>query len=284
MTIATVLKSRGRWLIKVLPRRVRPHHGVENREERTHARGERELLRLAGCDQAAIEIANDPVASGCDECPHVERGADGRPPTPHDPLAAKCSTVSGQWRDAHQRGDLLPVQVPAPARRRAACGSSRGPRPAQCAADSFSRARPGAVNRAVEIAIDPRDSPLEPAPGFGGSAPPRAPADAAPQSACPGARRRRVISASSSWRMDSASGRGVGRTRSANCAKVSASKRSILASWPVAFAKSRTCRGFVTTRGSSAAASAATSARSRPQSPSATMRVGAVLRSRATSM
>ncbi|MBA3639462.1 MAG: hypothetical protein H0W53_09280 [Acidobacteria bacterium] len=41
----------------------------------------------------------------------------------------------------------------------------------------------------------------------------------------------------------------MGRTRSANSAKPSASNASVLASWPVAFAKSRTCRGFATTIG-----------------------------------
>ncbi len=66
----------------------------------------------------------------------------------------------------------------------------------------------------------------------------------------------------------------MGRTRSAKSAKRSASKSSVLASWPVAFAKSRTCRGFTTTAGKPANANAATTARSYPPVASSTMRRG----------
>ena len=44
---------------------------------------------------------------------HVERGADGRAPTPDEPLASHHATVAGQRRDTDQhRGDLLAVQAP----------------------------------------------------------------------------------------------------------------------------------------------------------------------------
>ena len=60
--------------------------------------------------------------------------------------------------------------------------------------------------------------------------------------------------ASSCYNTASGSGREVGCTRSAKSAMSWASRRSVLASCPVALAKSRTCRGFATTRGSAAAA------------------------------
>jgi hypothetical protein len=50
----------------------------------------------------------------------------------------------------------------------------------------------------------------------------------------------RVSSASSARAAASGSGRGSGRTRSAKSAKIRASRASVLASWPVALAKSRT--------------------------------------------
>jgi hypothetical protein len=62
--------------------------------------------------------------------------------------------------------------------------------------------------------------------------------------------------ASSGW------ARGSGRTRSAKSARIWASIASVLASWPVALAKSRTWRGLATTTGNPAVASAATKAAS----------------------
>ena len=53
-----------------------------------------------------------------------------------------------------------------------------------------------------------------------------------------------------------------GRTATPNCARISASIASVLASLPVARAKSRTWRGFTTTTGNPAAANSATTARS----------------------
>ena len=86
--------------------------------------------------------------------------------------------------------------------------------------------------------------------------------------------RRRVSTASSAWAASSGSGRGAGRTRSAKSAKVWASITSVLASCPVARAKSRTWRGLATTTGTPAAASAATTACSKPPVASRTTSVG----------
>src|SRR5713226_3531425 len=56
--------------------------------------------------------------------------------------------------------------------------------------------------------------------------------------------RRRVTSASSAWACSFANGRASGRTASPKRASTSASSRSVLASRPVARAKSRTCLGL----------------------------------------
>ena len=55
--------------------------------------------------------------------------------------------------------------------------------------------------------------------------------------------------------------------------------RSVLASWPVARAKSRTWRGLATTTGRPAAATAATAARSYPPVASRTTNAGPRARS-----
>src|SRR5216684_3830362 len=76
--------------------------------------------------------------------------------------------------------------------------------------------------------------------------------------------RRRVTSASSAWACASANGRASGRTASPKRASTSASSRSVLASLPVARAKSRTCRGLTIATGIPAAARALATGVSRP--------------------
>ena len=53
--------------IDVVPRGVRAHHRVEDGEELSHARGQRDLLRLAGREEAPIERAEHRVAARADE-------------------------------------------------------------------------------------------------------------------------------------------------------------------------------------------------------------------------
>ena len=93
-----------------------------------------------------------------------------------------------------------------------------------------------------------------------------------------------MSSSSSSCCISSGTGRTAGRTRSANRASTPGSTRSAFASCPVARAKSRTWRGFVTTTGSPAAASAATAGTSYPPVASSTTSAGPSRRSRSTSV
>lgn len=68
---------------------------------------------------------------------------------------------------------------------------------------------------------------------------------------------RRLVSRASSNRVASSDrARTSGRMRSANSARTRASRRSVLASWPVARATLRTCRGLATTTGIPGAARA----------------------------
>ena len=86
--------------------------------------------------------------------------------------------------------------------------------------------------------------------------------------------RRRVISASNFWVSWSLRGRISGRTASPNLAITWASIASVLASLPVALAKSLTWRGLITTTGKPFAANIPTDAVSNPPVASRTMRSG----------
>lgn len=69
---------------------------------------------------------------------------------------------------------------------------------------------------------------------------------------------------------------------SANRARIRAPSRSVLAHCPVARAKSRTCRGLITTTGSPTAASAPINGTSSPPVASSTIKVRCKARSRST--
>ena len=86
--------------------------------------------------------------------------------------------------------------------------------------------------------------------------------------------RRRVINAANFWASWSLRGRNSGRTASPNLAIRWASITSVLASLPVALAKSRICRGLMTTTGKPLSANIATAAVSNPPVASRTTRFG----------
>ena len=76
--------------------------------------------------------------------------------------------------------------------------------------------------------------------------------------------RLRAVSELRTWVSASLRGRTSGRTASAKWARTPAPRVSVLASVPVALAKSLTWRGLTTTTGSAAAARAATKGSSKP--------------------
>ena len=94
--------------------------------------------------------------------------------------------------------------------------------------------------------------------------------------------RRRVISSPRLRACSSGTGLGSGRTASAKWAPAAASRVSVLASRPVARAKSRIWRGFTTASGSPAAQSAPATVVSKPPVASSTISATSSLRSRDT--
>ena len=202
----------------------------------------------------------------------------------HRQQACHCPGPAARHRPARRSACGSGARVPA--HRRAACGSPPGPRPAPCAEDSLSRA----TQDCSQSSGRDRDRPPRPdvrASGCDPSGSARIGAAACSSrfrsavsmsSSC----RRRVSSASRCCSTGAGSGRGVGAHALGEERQDGRIQAVGFGELPVAFAKSRTCRGFVTTSGSPAAASAATSARSSPPVASATMSVGVIFRRRAT--
>ena len=97
--MATVFKvERALWLTDLVPRRVRPHHRIQDREQLAHTGDECDLLGLASRDEAKVEGANNRVASGRDKRAHVEHGADRRAASPEDSLASEGAAVIEAYR------------------------------------------------------------------------------------------------------------------------------------------------------------------------------------------
>ena len=95
--------------------------------------------------------------------------------------------------------------------------------------------------------------------------------------------RRRATRSASNRVCSSGSGRGSRFVASAKCAMTPASIGSVLALWPSALAKARTCAGLTTAPGNPAAPRAATTTVSKPPVASNATICGESLRSRATS-
>ena len=87
-------------------------HGVEDREELVHARGERQFFGFMQGEQALLEGSDQRITAGGHEGGHVQRGAHGRPATPDHALATLGATVLIEWRQSNQRSDVL-VRDPA---------------------------------------------------------------------------------------------------------------------------------------------------------------------------
>ena len=90
-----------------VPRSPVPEHGVEDRQQLVHTRGERNLWRLARFHQPLIEPLDHRVASHrCDRW-HVEGRSHLRTTAPTGARSAELPAVSREGRQAHQGGDLL---------------------------------------------------------------------------------------------------------------------------------------------------------------------------------
>ena len=95
-----------------MPRGVGPDHGVQDREELSHARGERHVLGLAGRAEPMVEGPDYGIASGADQRSHEEGRAHGRPTAPDQALAFERPTVAGKGRHPDQSRNLFTGQRP----------------------------------------------------------------------------------------------------------------------------------------------------------------------------
>lgn len=102
--------SSGRRLSRVAPDGVGAEHRVENREELTHAGRERNLLRRAGAEETAVELANQGLRRVATQRGHVERRANGSAPTPDEAFARERAAVAGQWGHADEGRNLFAWQ------------------------------------------------------------------------------------------------------------------------------------------------------------------------------
>ena len=94
-----------------MPRSLVPDGGVEDDEELSHAGGERELLRLAGGEEAAIEASDHEIEARGDQSGHVKAGAKGSAPAPDRALAAQGTAVAIEGSNADESRDLLAAEA-----------------------------------------------------------------------------------------------------------------------------------------------------------------------------
>src|SRR3954470_4826150 len=249
-------------------------HRVQNREELSHASGEGNLLRCPSGEQVRVEASQYLVVPDADQRAHVQDGADLGPPSPDGAVSTQRSTVAIQRRDTDERNDLLAVQL-------AELGQFREKGCRDYAAYAGYAAQQvvflapdrAFANRCGQVIVDL----LEPLPK-----PLHVLADTTAE-----IRRRRALpvllrdehldelppprdESGESLSLLVGSIRGSGCTASAKCASTAASSASVLASLPVALAKSRTCLGLTTATGTCASASAAVTAISSPPVASTT--------------
>src|SRR6478672_585069 len=82
-----------------IPFRLMLDHRVDNREQLSHGRHQRNLGRFTGVAEPAIKRAKDGVMPSPGDGRHVEHGAHRRAATPNMPLAALLATVAVEGGD-----------------------------------------------------------------------------------------------------------------------------------------------------------------------------------------
>src|SRR5262245_48201947 len=156
--------SSGFRLIEMAPHSIGADHCVQNRQELSHAGGERDFLWLAGREEALVELVNHWVAPGGHHRGHVQRSANRGAAAPDQALAFERPAVAGQRRDTDERGNLF-------AREGAEFGQVADERTTDDGADPgdrpqkvFLRAPHGTrVDVAVKVLINIMELALEPA-------------------------------------------------------------------------------------------------------------------------
>ena len=96
----------------VLPWRAMVGHGIQNREQLTHTRGQGDCGGFSCTAHTLIEASEDRLVPHGHQGAHREHGAHRGPATPDGPLAPPGATIPVEWCDAHQGRDLLPASGP----------------------------------------------------------------------------------------------------------------------------------------------------------------------------
>ena len=98
------------WLSHIAPRGAVFEHGVEYDQQFAHARDERHLLRLAGCQQLLVEVADDRVVTAGYHRSHIQGGSYSGAPAPDGPFAPQGAAIAVEGSHSHQGGYLPAIQ------------------------------------------------------------------------------------------------------------------------------------------------------------------------------
>ena len=82
-------------------------HRIEDKQQLAHTGSQGKLPGLAGGYKTCVQATEDGVASTAYQGSHIQGRTDGSPPTPDSPFTAHGATVAIEWRQSHQRSDLL---------------------------------------------------------------------------------------------------------------------------------------------------------------------------------
>src|SRR6266851_6063195 len=218
-------------------------HGIENNEELAHTGDERGLGVLTVGAQPQIESSDGGIAAHSRHARHIQDAPHLCAAAPDTTTAPHISTVAVEWCEPSQCGDLLAIEHSQFRQLREQSTREHLADPGHGAQQLVALTPQGSLaNQLGEFSVQTGEPLFQPTDvlidatvqNFGGTGPPillrRQHLD---QLA------RRVTSASSAWACASANGRASGRTASPKRASTSASSPSVLASLPVARAKSR---------------------------------------------
>src|SRR5687767_8987623 len=229
-----------------------PHQGVEDREQLPHARHQRHLLRLARGEQPLVELLDGGVVAGGDQGTHVEGDSNRGSTAPHLPLTTPLAGIPVEGGDSHQSREALVGEL-------AQFGQFGEERARQDRADTGNALEERLVlleggaplDGLLEVGIGSLDLLLEPL---------HVRPDSLGESLLPrhleaivfGGEHREQLTPPGEYGLQSLGFRvgkgafGEGSTARARRARTKASILSVLASLPMALAKSRACRGLTT--------------------------------------
>jgi hypothetical protein len=87
-------------------------HGIQNREQLTHTRGQGDFGGLSCTAQTLIEALKDRIVPHGHQGAHRQHSAHLGPATPYGPFAPQGATIPVEGCDTHQGRDLLPASGP----------------------------------------------------------------------------------------------------------------------------------------------------------------------------